>query len=99
MKTKLFGKSNAIVAENNRTLTNVGEILGILACKGGDNVDISNKLSVMIKEHFMVEDGTEIKIISKEVLTNQKRVLFEAHWEEDGESRIRDLIIFIAPTY
>lgn len=92
MKTELFGTSNAILEEKGNGL------LAIITCKGGKK-DIAKTLKLAIKEHFCLEDGTDITLDINEPLTNQKSVDFEASWEEDGEPIIREFEISIIATY
>ena len=89
MKTNLFGKSNAVL------LSDEGEFIAIISC--GAKVDITEKLKLAIKEHYVVES---VSLECTEELTNQKPVKFTADIvTEDGDEEVRDFEIFITATY
>lgn len=102
MKTNLFGKSNAVLIEED-----TDNILGIISC--GKNEDITKKLIQAISDHFVVPKGTDIKLYDRnsllsnyqptKVLTNQETVSFSATWVEDEQELIRDFEITICATY
>jgi len=103
LTAQLFGNSNAILLEEGNQGSD-GDILGVIAVGGnvhGKEVDITRKVKQAIVDHFCVEtEGVNtMKLEVKEVLTNQKTLLFSAEWEEDGEQLIRDFKIFIIATY
>jgi transcription antitermination factor NusA-like protein len=93
MKTELFGKSNAVL------FTDEGEFVAVIGCEGGKNKDISNKLNRAIKDHFCLEDDTDITFDVKEALTNQKSVKFSVSYLEDEEETLRDFEIQIVAHY
>ena len=89
MKTNLFGKSNAVL------LSEDGEFIAIISC--GTKVDITKKLELAVKEHYVVKT---VSIKCDEELTNQKAVKFTADIiTEDEDEEIRDFEIFITATY
>ena len=89
MKTNLFGKSNAVL------LSDDGEFIAVIGC--GAKSDITAKLELAIKEHFVTES---VSIKSTEILDNQKPIKFSADIvTEDGDEEIRDFEIFITASY
>jgi len=92
IKSKLFGKSNAV-------LTYEGEFVAIIGC--GKNEDITSKVSQAIVDHFCIEtEGVNtFKVNVDEVLTNEKTLLFSVEYTEDEEENLRDFELNIVASY
>jgi hypothetical protein len=94
MRTKLFGKSNAVLSEVTGGEGNPA--ICIIVC--GKDEEISAKVKEALRGHHVV-DG-DITIDNEDgVLTNQEPLKFSAEWEDEGESCIRDFELQILPTY
>lgn len=91
MKTNLLGKSNAVLT------TDEGEFVAIIGC--GKNTDISKKLKQAIKDHFCLQEDTNIQLNVKDVLTCEKSLKFSVEYTEDEEDNLRDFEIEIVATY
>jgi diacylglycerol kinase family enzyme len=88
MKTNLIGKSNAVLISD-------GEFIAIIGC--GAKADITKKLELAIKEHFV---ASKVTVEPSDELDNQKPVSFTAEIiTEDEEVEYRDFEIFITATY
>lgn len=94
MRTKLFGKSNAI-------LVNVSEDINPIAIiECGKDEEIKAKLDNAIRDEFVLGDEVELTFDSDDlVLTNQETVKFSVSYEDEGEPCIRDFEIGIVATY
>lgn len=91
MKTNLIGKTNAVL------ITDEGEFIAVIGCVGYGKGDITKKLELAIKEHFVVES---VSVKCDDVLENQKPIKFSADIiTEDGDEEIRDFEIFVTATY
>ena len=88
MRTNLIGKSNAVLISD-------GEFIAVIGC--GANADITKKLELAIKEHFIAD---KVTVEPSDVLDNQKPVSFTAEIiTEDEDVEYRDFEIFITATY
>lgn len=92
MRTKLYGKSNAILSE-------VGNgVVAIIEC--GADEEIKPKLAQAIKDHFTLDKDAKLTFDSDDtVLTNQSGVTLSVEWVEDGEPVIRDFEMEVVATY
>ena len=104
LKSKVNGYNNqAILAEDHQNGTVfVDGILGVIKIRGGNkHVNLTKQVSQAIVDYSKIEakDLNTFRLNVSEILTKDKRVKFMAEWEEDGEARVRDFIIFIARSY
>jgi hypothetical protein len=90
MKTKLAGKSNAVLTDYDD-----GTVIAIISCDKSE--DITKKLEKAIAEHYV---ATKVKLTIKgKVLDNQNPLYFDSLHLEDGLDSCRDFKIEIIPTY
>ena len=88
MRTNLIGKSNAVLMSD-------GEFIAIIGC--GAKTDITKKLALAIKEHFVVK---KVMVERSAEIDKKKAVNFTAEIiDEDGDVEYRDFEIFITATY
>jgi hypothetical protein len=89
MKAKLHGKSNAILTDDE------GNFIAIIGC--GKDSDITKKIELAIKEHYVVKS---VKVDSPHILENHNVINFSADIiTEDEEDEIRDFSIEVVATY
>jgi hypothetical protein len=91
IKAKLFGKSNAILSDEN------GNPIAIISC--GKTEDITEKVSRAIKEEYIAEK-VDITEQPNDCLINEIPLLFSAEIiTADGDLDIRDFMLTICATY
>lgn len=93
IKTKLFGKSNAVLIEIDTNADAIG--VAVITCDKDEN--ITKKVELAISEDCC---SHKVKIKGKHVLENQERIFFDAGMlTDDNEQEIRSYCLEILATY